>query len=645
MIFKGVFEMKKFRKLARAAAAVSVSGIAFLGTIAIQVPGAAAMAATQYTMVKKQISANGNVLSAPYGFVYGGTTYMPLWYVMQALKSVQVQNTWSGQAWNITVGNNPNAQPAVGNGAVQVYVNGTLIYRVNRIATVDPASKQATTFIPVYAIMQILKAAGLQNTWNGTQWSISSAGQGGSTTTNPGGQGGSTTGKTGQGLSDLLSSRVQNQATTDETYWKRAGSDLYADAMSYDPAQSSQGTQALMNAQPGQTIYLFLHSSKFTVSQAQWFVNSPNGTVTAVDGNSTWTLGTQSALEYKFVAQKPGIYTLQASSNGEYSVPLVLTVGLNQLTGTPVASPAAQSGILPLPASLPAEPWSTGSWPTSPLSASDTGAGYSVLYKQYAAQNGWIPVYGRVTTPGQTSMVVDFSNDSGTEEQNYTLPVHPDGTFGALLEVPISGNVNVALVPDFLHELSTQNMQNFYQNAYSVTNTAQTLTQQQQGLLASATMDFNLTPAMNQTASLLMENAPSLDAGIAAVANYVADKVKYDWVGYQAGNNTWQDATIVWSNNLGVCQDIAELTASMLKSVGVPTLTIVGTAPKGQQTDDHEWIEVWNGAHWTIMDPTWNSPSNSQTTVNDTLSSEYMTLTDSFQTSHTADISKIGTWQ
>lgn len=626
----------------------NLSAVLALGGLSLQSSRAIASAADRYVMVKKQIDANGHVMSVPYAFIYGGTTYMPLWYVMQALTQVQVPNAWSGQRWSITVNGQPNLGSAIGNGAIQVYVNGGLIYRVNRIATIDPASHQLTTFIPIYAIMQVLKAAGIPNGWDGTHWSMTYGPQ----STLSGAVGPTGTSSPQQNVSNLLGTQRQNQAASDQAYWKRSASDLYIYAMSYDPSLDSQGTHPIMTAEPGQTIYLLAYSNKSDVNQAQWDVNSPYGAVTAVSSNSSFSIGTHQATEYKFVAQKPGIYTLQANANGEYSVPLVLTVGLDKLTGTPISTTPNQSGIVPLPTNLPSEPWSAGAWPSAPLptnavtGAQDlAGAIGTVLYKEFPAQNGWIPVYGKVTTPGTKEMVVDFSNDSGSQEQNYTLPVNSDGTFGALLEVPISGSVNVAFVSDFLKELSLQNMQGFYQNVYSLTNAASTLTQQAQGLLASATMDYNLNPAMNQVASVLMENSPSLDAGIAAVANYVGDKVKYDWPGYQAGDNTWQDSNLVWSNNSGVCQDIAELSASMLKSVGVPTLTVVGTAPKGQQTDDHEWIRVWDGFSWITMDPTWNSPSSPQTTVNDTVTSEYMTLTDSFQSSHTADPSKIGTWQ
>lgn len=669
-------------RLKRSLSLLGISALLALPAgIGMNLKGSPAMAAEQFTMVQKQIQENGKVVSSPYSFVSGGTTYMPLWYVIQALKQANIANQWTGQSWDITASTFKKPNQVVGSGSVPVYVNGVLIYRTNKFAVIDPSSHQLTTFIPIYTIMQVLKQAGVQNTWDGKHWSITSASSSTSSSTQTTGSQGSTTpgatslsvagvsastslGATGlqtgnptqtnnppQSLSALIGAKITNQAVNDANYWQRAGNDVYIYATSYNPATSSYGTEPLMNIQPGQPIYLLVYSSKINVGQVQWSMNSPDATVTPVNQNYTWSLESHVAQSYQFVAQKPGIYTLQAQTNGDYSVPLVLTVGLNQLTGTPVATADGQSGIKPLPSNLPATPWSTGAWPNTTLPADSSnaalvnGAVDGVLYKQYAPIDGWIPVYGKVTTPGIKQVVVDFSNNSSTKEQNYTLPVNSDGTFGALLEVPVSGNVNVAFLPNFLTDLTNQNMQAFYNDVYSVSNTAATLTQQQQGLLASATMDFNLNPAINQMASTLVENSPSMDSAIAAIANFAGDKVKYDWPDYQAGKSIWQDSNGVWSSNSGVCQDIAELSASMLKSVGIPTLTVIGMAPKGQTTDDHEWIQSWDGNQWLTIDPTWDSPSDPQTVVVDTLSNEYTTLTDSFQSSHTADQSMIGTWQ
>ncbi len=45
--------------------------------------------ASSFTMQKSQIVVNGKNYSSPYKFVYQGTTYMPIWYVMQVLKQIK----------------------------------------------------------------------------------------------------------------------------------------------------------------------------------------------------------------------------------------------------------------------------------------------------------------------------------------------------------------------------------------------------------------------------------------------------------------------------------------------------------------------------------------------------------------------------
>lgn len=612
----------------------------------------AVFAAQQYAMVKKQIQVNGSAVSSPYSLVSGGTTYMPLWYVIQALNRASVVNEWTGKRWSITVLSFTKPAVVLGNKGVPIYVNGTLIYRVSKIVTTDPASHQLTTFIPIYAMMQVLKEAGIHNTWDGTHWGIGAAPNAITTnSTNPANLLPTTSGATpGKTVADLLAAKIQNQAVNDTSYWQRAGNDVYIFATSYNPATATLGTQPMLNMQPGQPIYLLVYSSKVQVGAVQWFINSPEATITPANMNYTWTMDNHTAMSYEFVAQKPGVYTLQAQTGADYSVPLVLTVGLQQLTGTPIATAPSQSGINPLPGNLPAMPWSTGAWPSTtlppgaPSMTLSSRAVDGVLYKQYQSIQGFIPVYGRVTNKDVKTMVVDFSNGSGTEEQNYALPVNANGMFGALLEVPFSGTINVAFLPNFLEDLTNQNTRAFYNDVYTVNNTSLAQSQQQ-GLLASATMDYNLNSGINQMASALAENSPSMDTAIAAITNFVGNKVKYDWPDYEAGNNIWQDSSLVWSTNSGVCQDIAELAASMLKSIGVPTLTVIGMAPKNQTTDNHEWIESWDGTRWLTMDPTWNSPSDAQTTVMDTLTNEYTTQTDSFLSSHEADASKIGTWQ
>jgi hypothetical protein len=61
----------------------------------------------------------------------------------------------------------------VGTGTLGIYVNGKLVKRVNGIVAVDPASHKATTFMPIWYVMQILNDLYIQSSWeNGTTWNM-----------------------------------------------------------------------------------------------------------------------------------------------------------------------------------------------------------------------------------------------------------------------------------------------------------------------------------------------------------------------------------------------------------------------------------------------------------------------------------------
>ncbi|MCL6599735.1 MAG: hypothetical protein K6T81_13495 [Alicyclobacillus macrosporangiidus] len=147
---------------------------------ALAIHPALASAATSTTkpkhaMVLKEIDLNDHVMSKPYGFTYSNTAYMPIWYVMQALRHLGIQSQWDGRNWRITTpaGETPDLSSIqVGTGNLNIYVNGKLAKKVVGIVDIDPASKSATTFMPVWYVMQILRGVGVTPDWNGTKWTM-----------------------------------------------------------------------------------------------------------------------------------------------------------------------------------------------------------------------------------------------------------------------------------------------------------------------------------------------------------------------------------------------------------------------------------------------------------------------------------------
>jgi transglutaminase-like putative cysteine protease len=108
-----------------------------------------------------------------------------------------------------------------------------------------------------------------------------------------------------------------------------------------------------------------------------------------------------------------------------------------------------------------------------------------------------------------------------------------------------------------------------------------------------------------QAASLAGDRSPS--AAAAAVAEWVQANVAY--VPGSTGVRT--SAREAWALRQGVCQDIAQLTAGMLRTVGIPARYVSGylyprtEAPIGDTVagQSHAWVEWWTG-QWHGFDPT-----------------------------------------
>jgi transglutaminase-like putative cysteine protease len=99
----------------------------------------------------------------------------------------------------------------------------------------------------------------------------------------------------------------------------------------------------------------------------------------------------------------------------------------------------------------------------------------------------------------------------------------------------------------------------------------------------------------------------SPDAAAEAISARVREHVTY--VPGATGVRT--NAQEAWDKGQGVCQDMAQLTVALMRSVGLPARYVSGylhpdaaaepgTTAVGQS---HAWVEYWAGA-WTPLDPT-----------------------------------------
>jgi transglutaminase-like putative cysteine protease len=111
----------------------------------------------------------------------------------------------------------------------------------------------------------------------------------------------------------------------------------------------------------------------------------------------------------------------------------------------------------------------------------------------------------------------------------------------------------------------------------------------------------------------LVERARAAAAGLdphetaVAVSSMVADQVSY--IPGSTGVNT--SAAEAWEQGAGVCQDIAHLTAGLLRALGLPTRYVSGYLHPEREAElhrpvagqSHAWVEYWAG-DWTGYDPT-----------------------------------------
>ncbi|WAH36762.1 C40 family peptidase [Alicyclobacillus dauci] len=151
-----------------------LAGMSMLATIPTT-----ALAGTQSAKPtsSKTIALNSQPFSKPQAIVSTGTTYMPIWYLMQALNELGISTKWDGHSLNISTPsgvnvNTDNVNP--GTGSMSMLVNGTLVQRVDDIVAVDPSSGGDTTYVPIWYLMRILDRVTVNSSWNGNVFNLQS---------------------------------------------------------------------------------------------------------------------------------------------------------------------------------------------------------------------------------------------------------------------------------------------------------------------------------------------------------------------------------------------------------------------------------------------------------------------------------------
>jgi len=103
----------------------------------------------------------------------------------------------------------------------------------------------------------------------------------------------------------------------------------------------------------------------------------------------------------------------------------------------------------------------------------------------------------------------------------------------------------------------------------------------------------------------------SPDEAALAISALVRSHVRY----MPGATGVRTDAQEAWDRGQGVCQDMAHVTVSLMRSAGLPARYVsgylhpdpragAGTTATGQS---HAWVEYWAGS-WTALDPTSGAP-------------------------------------
>jgi transglutaminase-like putative cysteine protease len=103
----------------------------------------------------------------------------------------------------------------------------------------------------------------------------------------------------------------------------------------------------------------------------------------------------------------------------------------------------------------------------------------------------------------------------------------------------------------------------------------------------------------------------SPDDAAAAISARVRDHVTY----MPGATGVRTNAQEAWDKGQGVCQDMAQLTVSLMRAAGIPARYVSGylhpdTGAQPGQTavgQSHAWVEYWAGS-WTPLDPTSGAP-------------------------------------
>lgn len=456
-----------------------------------------------------------------------------------------------------------------------------------------------------------------------------------------------------------------NDAQPDAAWWHRANPHFVLTAQ-----VSSQGSprDPLLHLQPGTPLTILAEwaqtrspISRRSHDRMHWMVNGPAATFhrhsqtyypLVADGLTFTPIRTAG-----FVAHQPGVYTIQAEWQGQYSVPLVITVGLSTLTHGIVWHPSsAATGVVHAASSA---------WVSDPVLKTWHGPMHTGALRLTVRNpiQGWLPVSGFVPAAdiaphAARAIVLDLNAYTSPSDRNhnwsYTVPLNSQGFFRDWVRLPWHDPAGDLTLTWILNQSAvftrhTLPASSSARGHYFVSlanaffgNPAPSLSPGSWALLATSTMDLNRTAVLRPyvtDAMAVVRAAPSGETGVIAVANLVADRISYAYAEATANVLPWASASQTLRTGHGVCQDYATALVTLYRALHIPARLVTGKARSSitqpwsvaAPSPNHAWVSVRVHDHWIAVDPTWDSAGSAPLT---TLSNWYTTDTLPFQATH-----------
>ena len=394
-------------------------------------------------------------------------------------------------------------------------------------------------------------------------------------------------------------SALPNQASSDAYMWKRADG-----AVTLWGGVPGTRTGELLDLKPGQTLTIGgnwlnaqMPGSANNVPMSI-VVNAPPANWS--DQSIPWQDGAKGNLspskytgfspnQVRFVAKKPGVYTIQGLWDGHWSLPLVVAVGIADFktpkwpihgTQWAVARVVSQAQLAK---DRPSAMWAQHEHVVTAIPHATLHVGRPV--------DGWLPIWGTVPISAvHTGFAKDLTVNQtwrgswdGVQSWTATLPIGSNGEFHGVIRLLVHGRTQITLELNQLTGSASAEQAHPNPTVWirsTVFNAAPTVSNEA-GYLASAADMNTASPAiasMAKTARGLLANSASWTTGLVAVAEYASEGLTYN-TPYDKEPYGSHDESLsqVVGTGEAICVGYASLAGALLRSAGIPVHVVIGS--------------------------------------------------------------------